>query len=105
MLTTDLAVATNNISYSIAVGTGGGAGGGAPTVSGRYPGNTATVQSSLAVCASTVFIIDQVLPGGTALYCCCGWAVLLLRLGRGVRCAFSRSVRLPPRPTAACLTA
>ena len=86
LLTTDLAVATNNISYSIAVGTGAS---GAPTVSGRYPGNTATIQSSVTVCASTVFIIDQVLPA-VRYCCCCCWAVVLLRLDRGMLgCAFS----------------
>lgn len=55
-LTTGLALKANDASLTLAVSNAGGN----VTVSGKYPGNTASLGDTLTVCASQVYIIDTV---------------------------------------------
>ncbi|KAL4430028.1 hypothetical protein ABPG77_004398 [Micractinium sp. CCAP 211/92] len=62
-LTTGLAIKTNNGDFTLGVANADGA----TTVSGKYPGNTAKVQSNVGVCASQVYVIDQLLIPAASL--------------------------------------
>ncbi|KAL4444029.1 hypothetical protein ABPG75_011766 [Micractinium tetrahymenae] len=62
-LTTGLAIKTNSADYVLGVATADGQ----TTVSGKYPGNTAKLLSNAGVCASQVYVIDQLLIPAASL--------------------------------------